>query len=47
MKSLGSEHVLMECFADLIKTAVCLGRAPGYKKADVERAFKSAILQAF
>jgi hypothetical protein len=43
----GSEHVLIECFTDLIKTAICLGRAPGFRKAEVERAFKDAILQAF
>lgn len=43
----GTWHVLMEYFADLIKTAVCLGRAPGYRKKDVESAFNAAILRVF
>jgi hypothetical protein len=32
---------------DLIKTAVCLGRAPGFRKKDVESAFSASIIQVF
>lgn len=32
---------------DLIKTAVCLGRAPGFRRMDVEKAFASSIIQVF
>ena len=42
-----NEHLLMKCFTDLLKTAVCLGRAPGFRKLDVERAFKTSIIQTF
>jgi len=32
---------------ELIKTGICLGRAPGFRKKDVDRALSSAIIQVF
>jgi hypothetical protein len=32
---------------ELIKTGICLGRAPGFRKRDVDRALNSAIIQVF
>jgi hypothetical protein len=31
---------------ELIKTGICLGRAPGFRKKDVDRALQAAIIQA-
>lgn len=33
--------------AELIKSGICLGRAPGFRKADVDRALSSSIIQVF
>jgi hypothetical protein len=38
---------LTRSLAELIKTGICLGRAPGFRKKDVDRALSSAIIQVF
>lgn len=33
--------------AELIKRAVCLGRAPGFRRKDVDFAFNAAMIRAY
>jgi hypothetical protein len=43
----GFQRFTNSSLTELIKTGICLGRAPGFRKKDVDRALNSAIIQVF
>jgi hypothetical protein len=45
-RSLCSDVIDANSGAELIKSGICLGRAPGFRKKDVDRALQAAIIQA-
>lgn len=34
-------------FAGIVQKGVCLGRAPGFRRKDVDMAFKASVLEAY